>query len=56
MGLSEVKLGQGVGDERQIIVPRKGVEEIGRFLDSGERQTTLRVSHDHVQVGIEDVT
>ncbi len=56
MGLSEVKLGQATNEDRQVIVPRKGVQEISRFLDSGERQTELKLSRNHVQVGVEGIT
>ncbi len=55
MGLSELKLGQAASEDRQAIVPRKGVQEIGRFLDSNERQAELKLSHNHVQVGVEGV-
>lgn len=56
MGLSELKLGEAVSEERQAIVPRKGVQEISRFLDSSEQQAELKLSHNHVQVGVEGVT
>lgn len=56
MGLSEVKLGQTTNEERQVIVPRKGIQEISRFLDSRERQTELKLSRNHVQVGVEGIT
>ncbi len=55
MGLSELKLGQAASEDRQAIVPRKGVQEIGRFLDSNERQAELKLSRNHVQVGVEGV-
>lgn len=56
MGLSEVKLEQTTSEDRQAIVPRKGVQEINRFLDSGERQIELKLSRNHVQVGVENIT
>ncbi len=56
MGLSEVKLGQVASEDRQAIVPRKGVQEISRFLDSSERQVELKLSRNHVQVGVEGIT
>lgn len=56
MGLSEVKLRQSVTEECQFIVPRKGVQEIGRFLEAGERETHIKMSRNHVQVGVEGVT
>ncbi|MCH6582429.1 MAG: DNA polymerase III subunit beta [Proteobacteria bacterium] len=56
MGLSEVKLEQTISADRQVIVPRKGVQEISRFLDSGERQVELKLSRNHVQIGVENIT
>lgn len=56
MGLSELKLEQAPSEDRQAIVPRKGVQEINRFLDSSERQAELKLSRNHVQVGIEGIT
>lgn len=55
MGLSELTLGQAASADRQAIVPRKGVQEISRFLDSNERQVELKLSRNHVQVGVEGV-
>ncbi|MDH3672198.1 MAG: DNA polymerase III subunit beta [Gammaproteobacteria bacterium] len=55
MGLSELKLKESVSEDQQAIVPRKGVQEISRFLDSSERQAALKLSRNHVQVSVASV-
>jgi DNA polymerase III subunit beta len=56
MGLSEVELLEAVGVERQVIVPRKGVLEIARFLDASEDLATLSLSANHIRISVQDLT
>ncbi|MGD5182233.1 DNA polymerase III subunit beta, partial [Xanthomonas citri pv. citri] len=44
------------GSKRQIIVPRKGVTELQRLLESGDREIELEVGRSHVRVKRDDVT
>ncbi|GMQ89928.1 MAG: DNA polymerase III subunit beta [Gammaproteobacteria bacterium] len=56
MGLSDVELeGDEVG-ERQVIVPRKGVHEITRFLSGGSESVEIKLSSNHMQVVAAGVT
>lgn len=56
MGLSEVQLLEPIAADRQVIVPRKGVLEIGRFLTSSEDTASLRLSSNHICIGVKDLT
>jgi DNA polymerase-3 subunit beta len=46
----------GSGTKRQIIVPRKGVTELQRLLEGGERVLELEVGRSHIRVKRDDVT
>ncbi len=50
MGLAEGQLEKAVQGERQAIVPRKGVLELGGFLEPGGADARLRLGSNHVQV------
>lgn len=56
MGLSEVRLAETVAAERQVIVPRKGVLEIARFLSTSEEQARLSLSSNHIRISVQDLT
>ena len=46
---------EGAG-KRQIIVPRKGVQELQRLLEGGDRTLELEVGRSHLRVKRDDVT
>jgi len=54
MALCEAEL-EGAG-ERQIILPRKGVQELQRLLEGGDRQLELELGRNHLRVKRDDVT
>ncbi|MGX5672495.1 DNA polymerase III subunit beta [Thermomonas sp. XSG] len=56
LALCETSLGQGHGGKRQIIVPRKGVQELQRLLEGGDRQIELELGKGHIRVKRDDVT
>lgn len=56
LALCETELDEGVANKRQIIVPRKGVTELQRLLDGGDRNLALDVGRSHVRVKRDDVT
>lgn len=56
LALCEAALeGPGQG-KRQIIVPRKGVQELQRLLEGGDRVLDLQVGRSHIRVKRDDVT
>ncbi|KMM74498.1 DNA polymerase III subunit beta [Xanthomonas sp. LMG 8992] len=56
LALCETELENAGGAKRQIIVPRKGVTELQRLLEGGEREVELEVGRAHVRVKRDDVT
>ena len=57
LALCEAALdGSGTGSKRQIIVPRKGVQELQRLLEGGDRILELELGRNHIRVKRDDVT
>ena len=57
LALCEAALdGGGIQTKRQIIVPRKGVTELQRLLEGGDRELELEVGRNHLRVKRDDVT
>jgi DNA polymerase-3 subunit beta len=50
LALSELSLESGVGEDRQIIIPRKAVMELSRLLDSGDSPARCEMSQNHLRV------
>jgi DNA polymerase-3 subunit beta len=56
LALCEAALPDGAKTRKQIILPRKGVLELQRLLEGGDRELELEVGRNHVRVRREDVT
>jgi len=56
LAMCEAPLEHVVGSKRQIIVPRKGVTELQRLLEGGDRALELELGRSHVRVKRDDVT
>jgi DNA polymerase-3 subunit beta len=56
MGMREVKLAQGPAGTRQVIVPRKGVLELSRFLDESDTPVKVSLGANHIRVVLPDLT
>jgi DNA polymerase-3 subunit beta len=56
LALCEAALEAGASTKRQIIVPRKGVTELQRLLEGGERELELEMGRSHLRVKRDDVT
>ncbi len=56
LALCEAGLEAGASTKRQIIVPRKGVTELQRLLEGGERELELEMGRSHLRVKRDDVT
>ena len=56
LAMCEVPLATGAQSRKQIIVPRKGVMELLRLLEGGDREVELEVGRNHLRVRREDVT
>jgi len=56
LAMCEVPLPTGAQSRKQIIVPRKGVLELQRLLEGGDREVELEVGRNHLRLRREDVT
>ena len=56
LALCEAPLDDAAATKRQIIVPRKGVQELQRLLEGGDRTLELEVGRNHIRVKRDDVT
>ena len=56
LALCETALETAVQNKRQIIVPRKGVQELQRLLEGGDRTMVLEMGRNHIRVKRDDVT
>jgi DNA polymerase-3 subunit beta len=56
LALCEAALDEPVQTKRQIIVPRKGVLELQRLLEGGDRELELEMGRNHIRVKRDDVT
>lgn len=56
LALCEADIPNGAKTRKQIIVPRKGVMELQRLLEGGDRIVELEVGRNHLRVRREDVT
>ncbi len=56
LSLCETILAEAHGGKRQIIVPRKGVQELQRLLEGGDRSLALEIGKSHIRVKRDDVT
>jgi DNA polymerase-3 subunit beta len=55
LALCEAPLDGGAA-KRQIIVPRKGVTELQRLLEGGDRELELEMGRSHIRIKRDDVT
>jgi DNA polymerase-3 subunit beta len=56
LAMCEAALPDGAKTRKQIILPRKGVLELQRLLEGGDRMVELEVGRNHVRMRREDVT
>ncbi|MGY0560529.1 DNA polymerase III subunit beta [Luteimonas sp. A277] len=56
LALCEAPLESNVSSKRQIILPRKGVTELQRLLEGGDRELELELDRSHLRVKRDDVT
>ena len=50
LALARAELDHGVGEERQIIIPRKAVLELSRLLDSSDSAAKCELSQNHFRI------
>lgn len=52
LALCTLMRGVGEGDRVQVIIPRKGVLELGRLLSDGDEPATVHVGSNHLRVSL----
>ena len=50
LALSELSLDTGVQTDKQLIIPRKGVTELGRLLSSNDSPVLIKLSQNHFRI------
>ncbi len=56
MALSEIELAEKSNSDRQIIVPRKGVLELARFLEDNDKPAKISLGANHIRVELPNLT
>lgn len=55
LAMCELAAKTGVGETQQVIVPRKGVQELMRLLESDEGEVEIQLGTNHIRVGSADI-
>ena len=55
LALSEEPADLGIQTDRQLIIPRKGVLELGRLLTQDDSETEVQISQNHIRVLTDDL-
>jgi len=56
LAIGEVNLGSPAEKDQQLIVPRKGVQELIRFLEDTAEDAQLQTSANHLRITLKDLT
>jgi len=56
LAISELKGSFDVTEMRQIILPKKGVNELARLLDDSSNLLTIKLSENHIRIEFEDIS
>ncbi|HLQ26741.1 MAG TPA: DNA polymerase III subunit beta [Acidiferrobacterales bacterium] len=56
LALGKTTLDAGINGEKQIIIPRKGVQEIIRFLEDTNETAEVQLSSNHLRINLKELT
>ena len=56
MAMSETVLATDTEGEKQVIIPRKGVQELSRFLESSDEPVEVLFGSNHIRVNFKELT
>ena len=56
MAMSDTELSVAVDSDKQVIIPRKGVMELNRFLEDTEEPVEVLIGNNHIRVKLKDLT
>ncbi len=55
LAMCEIAVDVGGGDEQQVIVPRKGIQELHRLLDDSDSSLQLELGSNHIRITTDDL-
>jgi len=55
LALCEMEVDTGVSHSRQVIVPRKGIQELQRLLETSDEQVQVEVGTNHIRIRTADL-
>ena len=55
LALSETQIAAGMEGQRQVIVPRKGVQELLRLLSDAEDEVQVELGSNHIRISLPDI-
>lgn len=56
LSLAEVELAGSLNGEKYVILPRKGVQELLRFLEDTDSEVQIQIGANHMRATLKDVT
>ncbi len=56
LSLAEVDLSHSINVEKHVILPRKGVQEMTRFLDDSDTEVQLQIGANHLRAALDNLT
>lgn len=56
LSLAEVDISDSISGEKHVILPRKGVQEMIRFLDDSDASVQLQIGANHMRATLKDLT
>jgi len=56
LAMCDMDVDISVSDSRQVIVPRKGIQELQRLLESSDEQVQVEVGTNHIRIRTPDLT
>jgi DNA polymerase-3 subunit beta len=56
LSLADVELTSSISGEKNVILPRKGVQEMIRFLEDSDAEVQLQIGANHIRATLKDLT
>jgi DNA polymerase-3 subunit beta len=56
LSLAEADVTSSFNEEKQVIIPRKGVQEMTRFLDESDETVDIQIGTNHLRANLKDLT
>lgn len=56
LSLADIDISSSINGEKQVILPRKGVQEMARFLDDSDTELQIQLGSNHMRCTLKDLT